>query len=110
KDTGGVYAIDGRGWLARPDAEALKKWLKPGEWNDLSLVVLGDRVVVQVNGNKTAEVSDPTLRRPGRLALPVHPAPSVSVWFKDIQLLNLRPAAPSRSAPPLPPPPTERRP
>lgn len=89
ENTGGLYEIDGRGWLARPRPEDLKKWLKPGEWNDLSLVSLGDRVVVHLNGFKTAEIVDDKIPKQGKLALQVHAGQVVDVWFKDIKVLRL---------------------
>jgi hypothetical protein len=91
KDTGGLYEIDGRGWLARPKAEDIKKVLKPNAWNELTVVARGGRIVVHVNGAKTAEVVDPTGPRQGRIALQVHAGQDVDVRFKDIEVLPLNP-------------------
>ncbi len=89
ENTGGLYEIDGRGWLVRPKPEDLKKWLKPGEWNELSLVSLGDRVVVHLNGFKTADIVDDKIPKQGKLAFQVHAGQDVDVWFKDVQVLRL---------------------
>jgi hypothetical protein len=89
KDMGGLYEIDGRGWLARPAADVLKKAFKPKEWNELAVVALGDRVVVFVNGIKTAEVDHDAGRKRGRLALQVHAGQNVDIKFKDIEVLDL---------------------
>jgi Domain of Unknown Function (DUF1080) len=88
KDMGGLYEIDGRGWLARPKADDVKKVFKPGEWNELSLVALGERIAVFVNGIKTAEVNDETARKKGRLALQLHANQDVGIQFKDIDVLD----------------------
>lgn len=89
KDTGGLYEIDGRGWLVRPDAAVIRKWLKPGEWNRMAIVAIGPRVVVQVNGHTTADITDPKLPGSGRLALQVHAVQDVLVNFRKIELLPL---------------------
>jgi hypothetical protein len=89
KDLGGLYEIDGRGWLARPKAEDVKKAFKPGEWNELSLVALGERITVFVNGFKTAELKDESGRKKGRLALQLHANQDVAIQFKDLAVLDL---------------------
>jgi hypothetical protein len=89
KDTGGLYEIDGRGWLVRPSAEEFKTYYKPGDWNELAVVALGDRVVVQVNGKQTAEVRGETTATTGKVALQVHAGQDVNVRFKDIEVLKL---------------------
>jgi Domain of Unknown Function (DUF1080) len=91
ENTGGLYEIDGRGWLVKPKPDNLKKWLKPGEWNDLSLASFGDRVVVHLNGFKVADIVDDKIPKHGRLALQVHAGQDVDVWFKDIEVLNMSP-------------------
>ncbi|MFO0909399.1 MAG: DUF1080 domain-containing protein [Isosphaeraceae bacterium] len=89
KDTGGLYEIDGRGWLARPLPADIKKVLKPGEWNTLSVVAIRGHIVVHVNGRQTAEIRDAASRPSGPLALQVHAAQDVDVWFKDIRILPI---------------------
>src|SRR5687767_13804303 len=49
KHTGGIYESYGRGWLIQPQAED-EKWLKPGEWNSMRIVVKGDEVTSYLNG------------------------------------------------------------
>src|SRR5205823_2252521 len=66
-DVGGLYETNGRGWVVRPKPEDVKKWHKPGQWNELSVVAWGGRVVVHVNGKKTAELKDDPGRREGRI-------------------------------------------
>ena len=57
-DVGGLYETEGRAWVVRPKPEDVAKWLKPGDWNALAVIALGNRVVVQLNGHQTAEVRD----------------------------------------------------
>ncbi|MBX6316472.1 MAG: DUF1080 domain-containing protein, partial [Isosphaeraceae bacterium] len=89
KDTGGLYDIGGRGWLARPKPEDLKKGLKANDWNELSVIALGDRIVVHLNGQKTAEITDPQGRKRGKIALQLHGGQDVDVRFKDIDILRI---------------------
>ena len=88
-DVGGLYETDGRGWVVQPRPEDVKKWIKPNAWNELSVVALGDRLVVHVNGSRSAETVDPKGRKRGKLALQVHGGQDVDVRFKDIEILEL---------------------
>jgi hypothetical protein len=97
-ETGGLYEVGGRGWLAKaepqkdPKAPASKvvKAVKPGDWNELAVIALGDRIVVRVNGIKTAEVRDERARGRGHFALQLHGGNDMDVRFKDIEVLPLR--------------------
>ena len=95
-DVGGLYETDGRGWVVRPKPEDVKKWVKPDGWNELSVVALGDRLVVHVNGFQSAEIVDPKGRRRGKLALQLHGGQDVDVRFKDIEILEARQGGVSR--------------
>ena len=88
-DVGGLYETDGRAWVVRPKPEDVAKWLKPGDWNALAVIALGNRVVVQLNGHQTAEVRDDPGREAGHLALQLHGGQDLDVWFKDIEYLKL---------------------
>ncbi len=88
KDTGGLYETHGRKWVAQPEPEAVKKWLKPGEWNTMTVSAHGGRIVVNVNGHKTAELRDDPGRAVGHLALQLHGGQDVEVYFKDIEILG----------------------
>jgi len=89
RDTGGLYEIGGRKWVVRPRAEAVKKYFKPGEWNEMSVAARGRHITVRVNGILAAEVKHDTGRTKGHLALQVHAKRDVDVQFKDIELLDL---------------------
>ncbi len=88
-DVGGLYETEGRGWVVQPKPEDVKKWFRPGAWNEMSVVALGDRVVVHVNGTRSAEIVDPRGRKRGKFALQVHGGQDVDVRFKDIEILVL---------------------
>ncbi|MFK8112933.1 MAG: family 16 glycoside hydrolase [Rubripirellula sp.] len=68
-----------------------KQQLVDSEWNELTIVAVGDRQIHQVNGITTMDLTDnhPEARRKGILALQLHAGPAMKVEFKDIQLRHL---------------------
>lgn len=88
QETGGLYETGGRGWVVKPsEAEIPKKNYRPGEWTDLSLSANGGRVVVQINGVKTAELKNDPGRKKGRIGLQLHGGQDMHVDFKAIEVL-----------------------
>lgn len=86
KDAGGLYETGGRAWVVQPKPEEVRRWFKPGEWNEMTVSARGGHVVIHVNGIKSAELQDDPGRRAGRFALQVHGGQDCEVWFKDIEL------------------------
>ena len=87
-DIGGLYETGGRAWVVKPTAEQVKKYFKPGEWNQITVSAHGRHVVVRVNGYKTAELKDDPGRLEGHLALQLHGGQEMHVEFKDIEMLT----------------------
>jgi len=87
KDVGGLYETGGRGWVVQPSAEDVAGWFNPGQWNQMTVSAHGRRIVVHVNGQKTAELKDDKGRLEGHLALQLHGGQDVHVMFKDIEIL-----------------------
>jgi hypothetical protein len=89
-DVGGLYETNGRGWVVQPKPADVAKWCKgPGEWNEMTVAARGGKIVVHVNGQKSAEVADD--KGPwtdGHLALQVHGMQDCLVMFKDIEVLE----------------------
>ena len=88
---GGLYETEGRGWVVQPKPEDVKKFTRSNDWNDLSVIAVGDRVAVHVNGTKSAEIVDPKGRRRGKFALQLHGGQDVDVRFKEIEILPIGP-------------------
>src|SRR5918993_2578304 len=89
KHTGGIYESYGRGWLIQPQAED-EKWLKPGEWNSMRIVVKGDEVTSYLNGHKMVYLKDEKIGAGnGFIALQIHDGGGIKVRWKDIQLRDL---------------------
>lgn len=92
-DIGGLYETLGRAWVVKPTPEQVAKWFKPGEWNEMAVVAIGDRTVVTVNGKKTAElINDPGAQR-GKIGLQLHGGQDMDVSFKDVEILEIAPEA-----------------
>ena len=89
KHTGGIYESYGRGWLIQPQAED-EKWLKPGEWNSMRIVVKGDEVTSYLNGHKMVYLKDQKIGAGnGFIALQIHDGGGIKVRWKDIQISQL---------------------
>jgi hypothetical protein len=86
-DVGGLYETGGRAWVVKLTTEEVKKSFKPNEWNDMTVSAHGRRIVVHVNGRKTAELKDDPGRLAGHLALQLHGGQEMDVRFRDIELL-----------------------
>ncbi|MHC4173585.1 MAG: 3-keto-disaccharide hydrolase [Planctomycetota bacterium] len=87
KGVGGLYETGGRGWVVQPSEEDVAKWFKPGQWNQMTVSAHGRRIVVFVNGLKSAELRKDKGRLKGHLALQLHGSQDVHVMFKDIEIL-----------------------
>ncbi len=85
-DAGGLYETNGRSWVSQPKPEDVKRWFKPGQWNEMTVSARGGHIVVHVNGIKSAELNDDPGRREGKFALQVHGGQDCEVWFKDIEI------------------------
>lgn len=61
------------------------------EWNELTIIAVGNRQIHQVNGVTTMDLTDnhPEAKRTGILALQLHAGPPMKVEFKDVLLRRL---------------------
>ena len=101
KDVGGLYETGGRAWVVKPSPEEVKKYFKAGEWNQMTVSAHGRRIVVHVNGHKTAELKNDPGRLEGHLALQMHGGQDMEVMFKEIEIMIPEKAA-GVKAPELP--------
>ena len=62
------------------------------EWNELTIIAVGNRQIHQVNGVTTMDLTDnhPEAKRKGILALQLHAGKPMTVEFKDIGLRHLK--------------------
>jgi hypothetical protein len=100
----GYQADIGEGWygslydesrrntiLAKADEAAVKKAVKPGDWNDYEIRAEGRRVVLRINGIQTVDYTETDAKIPlqGKLGIQVHGGGKSLVHFKDITLEEL---------------------
>jgi hypothetical protein len=84
KHTGGLYESGGRGWVAMPAPES-ERALRPGEWNDLEVSVVGNHIVTQLNSVKVVDFTDPAPKfTDGVIGLQIHTGGGVKMRWKDI--------------------------
>jgi hypothetical protein len=88
--TGGIYESYGRGWLIQPKAEDQKR-LKPGEWNELKILVKGDEVTTWLNGHQMIYFKDEKIGQgEGFIALQIHDGGGIKVRWKDFTIKELK--------------------
>lgn len=83
---GGIYESYGRRWVAKPNVEDEKVYVKEGQWNDMTIDAHGGNVTVTVNGVKTAELKNDPSRPEGVFALQMHSGCVMDTRFKDIEI------------------------
>ena len=86
-NTGGVFDVGGRGWVARPDRDSVLDVLEKGKWNRLFITCRDGKVVVRLNGRVTAEFTEDLGPREGHIALQLHGGKDALVEFKDIDII-----------------------
>jgi len=83
--TAGLYG-DSRNWVVWPAAEN-ETVVRPTDWNDLSVRVIGNRYVARLNGVPMVDFTDPAPRSfDGFIALQLHAGGAGNMRFKDIYI------------------------
>lgn len=83
---GGIYESYGRQWVVPPpSAEQVAKYFKPQDWNDMTVEVKGDHIVVTVNGEKVTDYVDEKQPKQGHFALQLHVGDG-EAQFKDVKI------------------------
>lgn len=93
-DVSGLYETLGRAWVSRPTPEAVRQCFRAGQWNEMTVTAVEGSITVEVNGVKTAELTDDPGARRGHLALQLHGGQKMLVLFKDIEIRELAAAEP----------------
>jgi len=87
--TGGIYESHGRGWLIKPEAEK-DKALKMGEWNKMTVKVVGNVVTTVLNGTQMITLDDPKIgEKDGCIALQIHSGGGIKVKWRKIKIKQL---------------------
>ncbi len=77
--------------LVKPDPEAVKKALKPGDWNEYSIRARGNRIQSAINGVNMIDYTekDATIPQYGFIGLQVHGNGVTEASYKDITVQEL---------------------
>ena len=88
--TGGIYESYGRGWMIKPAPEK-EKILKPTDWNNMRIEVVGDKVTTFLNGEQMVQLVDEKIGQAnGFIALQIHDGGGIKVRWKDIRIQKLK--------------------
>ena len=84
-NTGGIYESYGRGWIIQPNPKK-DKALKFGEWNEMRIRVVDDKVTTWLNGKKMITLKDEKIgEATGSIALQIHSGGGIKVEWRNIQ-------------------------
>lgn len=87
--SGGIYESYGRGWLVQPDPEK-DSALRMGEWNQMRIRVVGDRVTTWINGTEMVDFADPKIgEATGHIALQIHDGGGIRVRWRNLRVTDL---------------------
>ncbi|MFN0172670.1 MAG: DUF1080 domain-containing protein [Bryobacteraceae bacterium] len=77
--------------LVQATPESLAKLDKTG-WNEYVITARGNHITLELNGVKTVdfEEAEPGIETTGFLALQIHGGPPMEVYFKDIEIRELK--------------------
>jgi hypothetical protein len=90
RDTGGIYESYGRGWLKQIEDEK-ENILKPGEWNQMRLKVVGDRVQTWLNGVQMVDLTDEKIGKAnGSIALQIHDGGGIKVRWRNLVIEEIQ--------------------
>jgi Domain of Unknown Function (DUF1080) len=88
-DSGGIYESYGRGWLVKiPDEK--ENILRPAEWNNMKIRVVGDQVTTWLNGQQMVDLKDEKIGQAnGAIALQIHSGGGIKVRWKNINVREI---------------------
>jgi putative heme-binding domain-containing protein len=86
---GSLYATDGRGLIAEPDAELRREVVDVDAWNHVHIFVEGDRHRIEINGAVTVDIRDQA-HVAGQLGLQLHRDMNMRVWIANLRVRPLR--------------------
>jgi len=92
QETGGLYETGGRGWVRKPNKEAIKKRAyKSVEWSNLELSAIGRNIIVKINGIVSSELKNDRGRLKGYFGLQLHGGQNMHVEYKDLMIREILP-------------------
>jgi len=91
--TGGLWEVGGgaskgRGFVYQPPSENANNF-KIADWNDVSTVATGDRIVTILNGAHVADIIDPDCLKSGKTGLQLHCSQYMRYLFRNYDIMPL---------------------
>ena len=86
---GGLYDESRRRkMLAEGPADQLPGWVKQGQWNELWIRAVGDKIELFVNGHQTIDYTETEadIARRGIIGLQIHSGPPTEAWYRNIRI------------------------
>ena len=88
RHTGGLYG-DGKGWIVWPAPE-LESTIKPDDWNELRIRVVGKRYITTLNGVQMIDFTYPSpVATSGVIALQLHSGGQGRMRFRNIRIRDM---------------------
>ncbi|XZE44238.1 3-keto-disaccharide hydrolase [Pirellulaceae bacterium SH467] len=77
--------------LAEVSDDKLKQWVKPNDWNELSIKAIGNRIELGLNGNPTVSYleEDAKIAKEGIIGLQIHSGPPTEALYRNIRVKRL---------------------
>jgi len=76
--------------LSKEEQAAIHATGKQGDWNQFEITCKGDHIKIVLNGKTTLDFDDPEGAKEGVIALQLHVGEDMRVWFKDIEIKELK--------------------
>jgi hypothetical protein len=74
--------------LAEASPDKLKEWTKKGDWNELRVKAVGNKIELYLNGNLTVQYTeeDATIANEGIIGLQIHSGPPTEALYRRIRI------------------------
>ena len=74
--------------LVEGPADQLPGWVKEGDWNELWIRAVGDKIELFLNGHPTIKYTeqDAQIARTGIIGLQIHSGPPTEAWYRNIRI------------------------
>jgi hypothetical protein len=79
--------------LAEIADDKLKEWVKPNDWNELTIKAIGNKIQLALNGHETVsfEENDDKIAKTGVIGLQIHSGPPTEALYRNIRVKSLEP-------------------
>jgi len=77
--------------LAETSDDKLKTWVKTGDWNEMMIKAVGNKIELFLNGQPTVTYmeQDASIAKSGVIGLQIHSGPPTEALYRNIRIKNL---------------------